>query len=86
MVETVTKLSNTVSKSWVCRTWKREVAILLLFVWVVISFMCFCPNLTSEYRTSVFPFYTVLTGAVVSFAMGAFGLDAVAKQLKQATP
>ncbi len=65
------------------KTFKRELGGGLLFVWATLSFVLFNETDTGLISALVAP-YVTLTGAVFTFAGGAFALDWHAKQGKPA--
>jgi hypothetical protein len=85
MVEAAKQLGSKVARSWHNRTWKREVATILLLLWCVWSTHALM--FASDARVAVLTgIYSIVTTAVFTFALGAFGLDAFFKQGVAATP
>jgi hypothetical protein len=74
-----------VPKSWSAKTWKREVASLMLFVWCTITLRLFIWPATNEFLAAVTGIYGILTPAVFAFAGAAFGFDAWVKQMRGPT-
>lgn len=78
-VETVNKLRSVVTESWTRKTWKREAAAFLLVVWAApsVHLLTFA---TVDRMNAAAGLYSIMTTAVFTFALGAFGLDAWFKQ------
>lgn len=86
MVKAVKQLCSRAGQSWTSRTWKREVATILLIVWCVSYLRCtvFPPSI--EYMTASSGPLGLGTAAIFSFAIAAFGLDMVIKQMPGLLP
>ena len=80
MVEAVKQLCDSTSSSWARRSWKREVAVVLLIVWCISYLRCtiFPPSI--EYMNASSGPLGLGTAAIFAFALAAFGLDALNKQ------
>lgn len=71
-----------ISRSWAMRSWKREIASLLLVVWSIITLRLFCFPASDTFIAAVVGLYSIATPAVFTFAIGAFGFDAYIKQVR----
>lgn len=68
-----------IKSSWTRRTWKREVAVLLLLLWgVCTAFLIIVAPI--DRMNAAGGLYTTMSMVVFTFALGAFGFDAWAKQ------
>ena len=79
MVEALATLRDSVAHSWIRRSWKREVATLLLLVWALPTLYLFIMA-SVDRMNAAGGLYSIMTTAVFTFALGAFGLDAWFKQ------
>jgi hypothetical protein len=69
-----------IKASWMRRTWKREVATILLFIHTGVTlFLLIIAGI--DRIGAVGGIYGVWTALVYAFVLGAFGLDALSKQL-----
>jgi uncharacterized membrane protein YkgB len=77
-------------QDWEERTYKREIAVLGLGVWLVLTlittlrFLIIPPDVATlnAMGTAFNPIYTIATTMIFVFAGAAFGIDAYAKQIK----
>ena len=67
------------------KTWKREVASFLLFVWCVVTLRLAVWPASVEFIGAFIGIYGIMTPAVIGFAMAAFGFDAWANYVRGGT-
>jgi len=77
----VTSTAEAIKNSWVDRSFKREMASILLMFWGVITVKLFFWS-TETMVTALIGAYGTASTLVGMFAMAAFGFDAYIKQLK----
>ena len=80
-----------IKTDWVKRTYKRETAVTLLIIWVMMTlastfrFLIFYPDnpvLLTAMGSAFGTIYSIATTMIFLFAGAAFGMDYYAKQLK----
>lgn len=83
-----------VKSGWTTRTFKREVAVVLLLFWSAITTLLTLkmtlwatdPAVVTAIGTAYGPIHSSITTMVLTFAGFAFGLDALSKQLGMGAP
>ena len=77
---------NVNGKQLESKTWKREVASILLFVWCIVTLRLAMWPASIEFIGAFMGVYGIMTPAVIGFAMAAFGFDAWANYMRVGPP
>jgi polyferredoxin len=86
---TIRRTARHVKDTWETKTYKREIAIVLLLIWLLLTmlsagrFLLFYPEppVMQAMAAAWGPIYSTMTTTILTFAGWVFSLDAYAKQI-----